>query len=56
MAPQACALTRGYARVLVLGLYTILQVPILCVYIAIPGGRGETLYCAIVRAMTEWGT
>jgi len=25
------------------------------VYIAITGGRGETLYCAIVWAMTGWG-
>jgi len=25
------------------------------VYIAITGGRGETLYCAIVRAVTVWG-
>ena len=25
------------------------------VCIAITGGRGETLYCAIVRAMTGWG-
>ena len=25
------------------------------VYIAITGGRRETLYCAIVRAVTVWG-
>ena len=25
------------------------------VYIAITGGRGETLYCAMVRAVTVWG-
>jgi len=37
--------------VTVVGLYTILPLPMLCVvYIAITGGRGETMYCAIVWA------
>jgi len=37
-----------------LGLYTILQLPILCGIYCNNGGSGETLYCAIARAMTVW--
>jgi len=37
--------------VLGLGLNKILPLPILYAYIAIKGGRGDIIYCAIVWAM-----